>query len=73
MIIFIKTFTGKTIVIEVENTNTIYQLKEKIKGKEGHPINNQRLIFGGKLMDDRLTVETYQLHKEGSPYLKIIG
>lgn len=73
MIIFIKTFTGNTIVIEVENTDTIYQLKEKIKGKEDHPIDKQRLIFGGKLMDDKLTVETYQLHKEGSPYLKIIG
>lgn len=35
MQIFVKTLTGKTITLEVEGSDTIEQVKQKIQDKEG--------------------------------------
>ena len=70
--IFIKTLNGETITIQANSSDKIITIKEKIQKKQDNLLpSHQRLIYGGKQLEDDKTLMDYNIQSEATLHLVV--
>ena len=62
--LFVKDVTGKTMTIEAEPTSIVYELKYAVQTRTGIPVDQQRLIYSGRQLQDAQSLCSHGLTKE---------
>ncbi|KAI8874792.1 UV excision repair protein Rad23 [Backusella circina FSU 941] len=62
--ITVKTLQQKQFKLDVETSDTILSVKEKIEQSQGHAVAQQKLIFSGKILADDKKVEEYNISEK---------
>ena len=71
MKIFVRTSTGGVITLDVEPSDTIGHVKEKVQDKEGIDSSSFFLVFGGKKLENEKKLEDFNIQKESTLHLVI--
>ena len=61
MSIFVYFLTGKTIILDVWDGDTIKRVQAKIHDMEALPCDQQRLMFGGQYLEEEHTLSDYNI------------
>jgi len=68
MKLFIKTTTN-FFMIEVQNCNTIYDIKLQLQNTERLPVEDQQLFFNDNTLDDDKQIDFYNIIEQSTLYL----
>lgn len=61
MLISIKTLAGRKLIMDFEPSQKIAEIKEALQEKEGILKDQIRLIYAGKVMNDEMKIEEYNI------------
>lgn len=71
MTIFVKTSTGNTMTFKVSGDELVRDVKVMVQDKEGVPVEEQRLICGGKLLVDECTLSSHGIRHGSTVHLVV--
>ena len=71
MQLFVKRLHGKCITLQVNSSDSVESVKRKITVEKGIPAHHQRLIFGGKCLEDGRTLTDYEIRNKSTVYLAL--
>jgi UV excision repair protein RAD23 len=66
MLITLKTLQQQTFKVEVDPSETVAVLKDKIANEKGedYAVENQKLIYAGKILEDAKTINDYKIEEK---------
>ena len=67
--LFVEIITGRTITLNVEQSNTIEYIKNKIKDYDDKDLNQYKLSISGMLLEDNKTLEYYNIKNQPTLHL----
>ncbi|OMO95255.1 Ubiquitin [Corchorus capsularis] len=67
--IFVKTWSGKTYIFNVQQNMTVKDLKDKLYEKLKIPVHLQSLIFAGKRLEAERDLASYSIQKNCTVYM----
>ena len=70
MMIKVKTLTGKEVELDVEVSDTIVRIKERMEEKEGDPSDTTEVDFRREAMHDEKTAKDYNI--EGGSVIHMV-
>lgn len=66
----VKLLTGSQTEIDIDPTDSIWRIKERVEEKAGIDPKQQRLIFGGRQLADEMVASDYNI--EGGSVLHLV-
>jgi hypothetical protein len=69
MVVYVKTLTGKTVVLHPSPVGTVLDLKCLLQNVEGIPPDQQRFVFAGKQLEDFNTLQSYGIGNGATVHL----
>ena len=75
MQIFIRSLSGKNLLFNVEAEDSVENLKQKLFEKDGVKPDDQRLVFGGRQLENGNKLSDYGVQENSTIVfvLKLIG
>ena len=67
--VLVEIITGETITLNVEQSNNIEYIKNKIKDEYNEDQNQYKLSISGKLLEDNKTLEYYNIKNKPTLHL----
>ena len=64
--LYLKTLTGRTLTIDVQDSDSVETLKAKVQELEGTAVDQQRLIFRGTSLEDGKKLSEYNFNSESA-------
>ncbi len=64
MQIFVK--NTRTYVLDVEQSDTVLSVKEKIEDRDAIPVKYLSLVYAGRILEDARTLADYLIEREAS-------
>lgn len=69
--VFVQNIGGRTYNIQIKNSATVQELKQTIQSKEGIPVEQQRLVFEGRLIENSCSLSDYNIQHESRVFMSL--